>query len=225
MALQDIIDTAVNIEVNRSKLVAQNISRSGRMSVASRNWANPFRFVVTPKPVWKYDEYRAIFEPIFTADRFSTQSIALTNYNVSTGAVIATNMLWLTQYQGGLDSGNDGQLDSYTATSKLDNALTITKSGTPTVGTYIVKAGDYLRINGATYPYIVSTDVQVSASTTETITLHRGMLESFSTGANIFVGHRAARFSVKVNKLPQIRFLPGKLVEFTSDFELIEAIE
>ena len=225
MALQDIIDTAVSIEVNRSKLVAQTMSRSGRMSVASRNWANPFRFTVIPKPVWRYDEYRAIFEPIFTADRFTTQSIALTNYNTSTGAVIATDMLWLTQYQGGLDSNNDGALSDYTATSKSDNALTITKSGTPTVGTYIVKAGDYLRIDGATYPYIVSADVQVSASSTATITLHRGMLESFSTGATIFVGHRAARFNVKVTKLPQIKFLPGKLVEFTSDFELAEAIE
>ena len=225
MALQDIIDTAVSIEVNRSKLIAQTMSRSGRISVASRNWANPFRFVVTPKPIWRYDEYRAIFEPIFTADRFSSQSIALTNYNTSTGAVIATDMLWLTQYQGGLDSNNDGALSDYTATSKSDNALTITKSGTPTVGTYIVKAGDYLRIDGATYPYIVSADVQVSASSTATITLHRGMLESFSTGATIFVGHRAARFNVKVTKLPQIKFLPGKLVEFTSDFELAEAIE
>jgi hypothetical protein len=51
------------------------------------------------------------------------------------------------------------------------------------------------------------------------------MIESFSTGATIFVGHRAARFNVKVTKLPQIKFLPGKLVEFTSDFELTEAIE
>ena len=66
MALQDIINTASNIEINRSKLVAQTVSRSGRISVASRNWANPFRFTVTPKPVWTYTEYRAIFEPIFT---------------------------------------------------------------------------------------------------------------------------------------------------------------
>ena len=224
MALQDIIDTAVNIEVNRSKLVAQNVSRSGRMSVASRNWANPFRFVVTPKPVWKYDEYRAIFEPIFTADRFSTQSIALTNYDINTGTLIATNMTWLTQYQGDLDATSNGILDSYTATSASNNSLTITKSGSPNVGDYIVKAGDYIRIQGESYPYIVSLDVQVSASATETITTHRGILDTFSSGTNIFIGYRAARFNVKVTKLPQIRFLPGRFVEFTSDFELIEDI-
>jgi hypothetical protein len=32
MSLQYIVDTAVNVEVNRSKLVAQTISRSGRIS-------------------------------------------------------------------------------------------------------------------------------------------------------------------------------------------------
>jgi hypothetical protein len=72
MALQDIINTASNIEINRSKLVAQTVSRSGRISVASRNWANPFRFTVTPKPVWTYTEYRAIFEPIFTVEEAAT---------------------------------------------------------------------------------------------------------------------------------------------------------
>jgi hypothetical protein len=60
MALQDIINSAVNVEVNRSKLVAQTVSRSGRISVASRNWTNPFRFVITPKPVWTAAEYRSV---------------------------------------------------------------------------------------------------------------------------------------------------------------------
>jgi len=224
MALQDIINSAVNIEVNRSKLIAQNVSRSGRLSVASRNWANPFRFIVTPKPVWTATEYRTIFEPIFTADRYTAQSMALTGHNTSTGALTATGMAWLTTYQGGLDSAGDGTLDSYTATSMTGNALTITKSGTPTVGTYIFKAGDYLRIVGGTYPYIVSSDVQVSASATETVTVHRGKLETFSSGTAIYVGRRAALFNVVVSKLPQIRFLPGQLVEFTGDFEMIEDI-
>jgi hypothetical protein len=224
MALQDIINTANNIEINRSKLIAQNVSRSGRLSVASRNWANPFRFIVTPKPVFTAAEYRAIFEPIFTADRFTSQSIALTAHNTSTGALTQTGMAWLTSYQGGLADATDQILDNYTATSMTGNALTITKAGSPTVGTYIFKAGDYLRIIGGTYPYIVSSDVQVSASATETVTVHRGKLETFSSGTGIYVGRRAAVFDVVVTALPQIKFLPGQLVEFTGDFELIEDI-
>lgn len=224
MAFQDIIDSAVNIEVNRSKLVAQSVSRSGRISTASRNWANPFRFVVTPKPIWSYDDYRQQFEPIFTADRYSSQQFSITNYNTSTGAVIATNMTWLTGYQGDLDNPANGTLDNYTATSGSGTSLVITKSGSPTVGDYIFRAGDYLRLQGARYPYIVSNDVQVTASSTATVTLHRGLLESFSSGTSIFVAWRAARFYATVTKLPQIRFLPGKFVEFTGDFELIEEI-
>ena len=81
--LQDVIDTAVNIEFNRSKLVAQTISRSGRISTASRNWANPYRFTITPKPVWKYDEVRAMIETIYRLDRYETTAIYFGNYPVS----------------------------------------------------------------------------------------------------------------------------------------------
>jgi hypothetical protein len=224
MALQDIINSATNIEINRSKLVAQTISRSGRISTASRNWANPFRFTVTPKPIWRYDDYRQIFEPLFVNDRYASQTFSLTDHNTSSGVITNTGSEWLTEYQGDLDSAGDGTLDSYTATSMTGNTLTITKSGSPTVGAYIFKAGDYLRISGGRYPYIVSSDVQVSASATAAVTVNRGKLETFSSGTSIFVGHRAERFTVMVSKLPQIRFLPGKFVEFTGDFELVEEI-
>jgi len=73
--IQDVIDTAVNIEFNRSKLVAQTVSRSGRISTASRNWANPYRFTVTPKPVWLYAEARAMIETIYRNDRYETAAI------------------------------------------------------------------------------------------------------------------------------------------------------
>ena len=78
--IQDVVDTAVNIEFNRSKLVAQTISRSGRLSTASRNWANPYRFIVTPKPVWEYADARAMLEIIYRNDRYNTASIYFGDY-------------------------------------------------------------------------------------------------------------------------------------------------
>jgi hypothetical protein len=81
--LQDVVDTAVNIEFNRSKLVAQTISRSGRISTASRNWANPYRFTVTPKPVWEYADARAMIESIYRNDRYETAFIYFGNYPTS----------------------------------------------------------------------------------------------------------------------------------------------
>jgi len=87
--LQDVIDTAVNIEFNRSKLVAQTISRSGRISTASRNWANPYRFTVTPKPVWLYADARAMIETIYRNDRYNTVAIYFGDYSKGQGT--ATN--------------------------------------------------------------------------------------------------------------------------------------
>ena len=317
MALQDIIDTAPNIEVNRSKLVAQTVSRSGRISTASRNWANPFRFTVTPKPVWSYTEYQSIFEPIFNNDRYLPSRINLTNYDATTGALIATGMTWLTEYQGDLDTNDNGTLDNTTASSAQGTRIIITLGGTPTANDYIFKQGDYVRLAQNIYPYIVTDDIIVPTvatgitgtitaagvvtvsngitnTTTATITtitsvssttglsvgqtitesgvnvgsfggityiksidsatqitiisttdctsgaitfagsatsvaipIHRGYLDYSGytvAGQTVRCGRLAASFTVMVTKLPQFRFLPGKLVEFTSDFELVEEI-
>lgn len=84
--LQDIVDSAVNIEINRNKLVAQTLSRSGRLSTASRNWANPYRITVTPKPIWLYSEVRAMIEVIYRNDRYTATTISLGDYASSQSA-------------------------------------------------------------------------------------------------------------------------------------------
>jgi len=86
--IQDVIDTAVNIEFNRSKLVAQTVSRSGRISTASRNWANPYRFTVTPKPVWEYADARTMLELIYNNDRYITSLIYFGDYPNSQTTII-----------------------------------------------------------------------------------------------------------------------------------------
>ena len=322
MSLQQIIDTAVNVEVNRSKLVAQTVSRSGRISVASRNWANPFRFVVTPKPVWTAAEYRAVFEPLFDRDKYETHGISLNAVDSSTGLATLGNS-WMINYQG--NAGSDNNLTSYYATSATAGTriiLSYNNATTTTAGLFLVKAGDYIRVTGAKYPYIATSDVIIpttfsgrigtiaAAGTTTTVPennaninftttatrttvtlttgtttglsvgqlltktagtgvfggityiesiesstlfvivsttdctsgsltfsgtgntatptvavpIHRGYLETVSTDTICRVGARAASFGVIVTKLPQIRYLPGQLVELTSDIELIEEI-
>jgi hypothetical protein len=186
MALQDIIDSAVNIEVNRSKLVAQTISRSGRISTASRNWANPFRFTVTPKPIWTASEYRAVFETLLDRDRYEPHGILLNNINSTTFLANLGNS-WMINYQGGGDvaSGGNNNLDSYGATSATSGTkivLTNTNSATITAGIYLVKAGDYLRPAGNRYPYIATSDVIIpTAFTGKTGTI-------VAAGTNVFTG-------------------------------------
>jgi hypothetical protein len=323
MALQDIIDTAVNIEVNRSKLVAQNISRSGRISTASRNWANPFRFTVTPKPVWAASEYRSAFAALLDNDKYLPHGFYLNNIDPTTFAADLGNS-WMVNYQGGGDAGGNNVLDSYEAFTSTVNAslvLTNVNSTTITAGTSLAKSGDYLRVSGNRYPYIATADVQIPtavasatgvvqpagvtislgvgqsnlsyvsttthtavtaiASTTgmtvgqvltkisgagafnsftyissvdsatqisiqtETaatsggitfsgsgniseptvaIPIHRGYIGTVSGNTAVRVGARAAAFNVIVSKLPQVRYLPGKLVELTGDIELFEEV-
>jgi len=169
MSLQQIIDTAVNVEVNRSKLVAQNVSRSGRISTASRNWANPFRFVVTPKPIWTASEYRAVFEPLLDRDRYESHGMLLNNINSTTFLADLGNS-WMINYQGGGDTtANNNNLDSYEATSATSGTrivLTNVNSNTITAGTYLVKAGDYLRPSVTRYPYIATADVIIPTAFT-----------------------------------------------------------
>lgn len=322
MALQDIINNAVSIEVNRSKLVAQTISRSGRISTVSRNWSNPFRFTVTPKPVWTNAEYRAIFEPIMNNDRYQSDNIRLSEYSTSTGLAV-NGQSWLTAYQGECDTSTQNNiLDFYVSSSSSTGSKLLLNysTGSPTSGKYLFKAGDYIRVGGSVYPYIVTSDVKVptavssmtgtivtngqtvtgsynqqwtttflrtiitglsstsgftvgqvltkisgtasfggttyvasidsstqisivgttsyasgsitfsgSGPTTSTnavaVPIHRAVLDTVSSGLTILVGARAAQFNVIVTKLPQMRYLPGQMVEFTGDFELVEEIK
>jgi hypothetical protein len=330
MALQDIIDTAVNIEVNRSKLVAQNISRSGRISTASRNWANPFRFTVTPKPVWAASEYRSVFAALLDNDKYLPHGFYLNNIDPTTFAADLGNS-WMVNYQGGGDAGGNNVLDSYEAFTSTVNAslvLTNVNSTTITAGTYLAKSGDYLRVSGNRYPYIATEDVKIPTTatgitgtitasgttifpepaiagvfpglaitfvTTDTrtsitgiastaglsvgqiitesgsnvgsfgggcfiaaiinstsiliqsqtantagaitfngtgptstptviIPIHRGYIGTVDTTTAVTVGARAAQFTVNVTRLPQVRYLPGQLVELTGDIELVEEI-
>ena len=330
MALQDIIDTAVNVEVNRSKLVAQTISRSGRISTASRNWANPFRFVVTPKPVWTASEYRSVFAALLDNDRYLPHGFYLNNVDPTTFAADLENS-WMVNYQGGGDAGGNNAIDSYSASSATSGAmicLTNVNSTTITAGTFLAKEGDYLRLSATRYPYIATADVKiptaassisgtitaagtsvllepnisgvfpglnvsfVSTTTRTSVTgitstaglsvgqiitengantgsfggltyiaaipstttvviqsttactsgaivfdgtgptstptvcvpVHRGFIGTVSTNTSVFVGARAAQFVVNVVSLPQIRYLPGQLVELTGDIELVEEI-
>jgi hypothetical protein len=114
MSLQKIIDTAVNLEINRTKLVAQSVSRSGKILTAARNWTNPYRFTVTPKPIWEYNKMRDLIEDLYTRDRNQTHTIIFgdyglirPNYNTEfTGSIAGTIMTVTALAAGALAVGD-----------------------------------------------------------------------------------------------------------------------
>jgi hypothetical protein len=226
--LQLIVNKAQDIEIQRNALVSTSMSRSGRLLTAARNWAKPWRFVVTPPPVFKYDAAtRKMIESVMTFDRYTDQKISL-------GATSGGR--WMVDMVGEalLQSGSGLQVDSSTATS--GNVLTCklnTTNASKTAGTLLLGAGDYIQPMGHRYPYVVAENVLVpigtiDANTTVEVRLNRGILppapdDSALAGAYIKGGYNC-QWTVKVSKLPTMRFLPGQLVELTGQLELIESI-
>lgn len=211
MSLQFIINSAVSVEVNRTKLVAQSISRSGKVLTASRNWVNPWRFIVEPQPVWLHSNYRSIFEPVINGDKYAEYTIKLGQGGQS----------WVTEYLGNADTAS-GLLSNVTVVSATGTTMVV---NTPSMtGKILVKAGDVIQPVGHRYPYVATETVTVSGSQS-TIPLHRGFIPTATgiSGVGLRVG-TDCEFTVQVTKMPTTKFTSGKLVEFTSNFDLIEVV-
>jgi hypothetical protein len=116
------------------------------------------------------------------------------------------------------------------------SAFSVGQILTRTSGTGIFGGLTYIAaIPSSTYIVIQSTTACTSGSIvfdgtgptsapTVCVPVHRGFIGTISTNTNVFVGARAAQFVVNVTNLPQIRYLPGQLVELTGDIELVEEI-
>lgn len=216
MSLQNFINSAQSIEFGRAETVATSVSRSGRVSTQTRNSVKPWTFKVIPAAYLKWDTNRAAIESVLQADRAVEQTISL-------GAT--SGSAWLAQYQGSAPS-TAGVLDTITATSASGNSLTINVAGVAD-DTIIFRTGDIIQPVGHRYPYVVQADVvKVTDEDSASVTLHRGYLAQSGytlTGSAIAVGG-ACTFRVVATTLPNVRYLPGQLVEFTSEMQLLEVV-
>lgn len=216
MSIQAIINSAQTIEVSRPALVASTMSRSGRLFTGTRNWTKPWRFTVSPKPIWRISEARGVIEDIMTADKHTEQTV-----NLGQGGAA-----WCINYLG--DAPRTGnQLNTITISSITGTMVVIGNLSGLTDGQYIFRKGDIMQPVGHRYPYVVVEDVQfATGDTTKTFTVHRGYIPQTSytmVGANILVGSGVS-WRVKVSSLPAYRYVSGQLVEFTGEFELVESI-
>jgi hypothetical protein len=230
MSLQAIIDTAQNIEFSRASLVASSVSRSGKIITQARNWVKPWSIKVSPAQVYAWADKRGALETILNADRHTEQTIYI-------GAT--SGNAWLTAYQGNAGLTTGALTNVYiTAVSGTTMTINVANAGIA-VGTVILKKGDIIQPAGTgtdglkyRYPYVVENDViKGTGDTTKTVTLNRGYIPQANYDptsqsnyqAALYVGN-ACSWKVIVTKLPAVRYLPGKLFEFTSDFELLEVV-
>lgn len=208
--LQAVIDSAQSIEFNRTQLVASTMSRSGRIFAASRNWVRPWRFTISPKPLWRWEDSRQDLEPLIYGDRLQIHSINFSNVS------------WVIEYQGQgtLTPGLGYQVNDVTIASVSGNAWTFTGSGAVND---LFKPGDIFQPQSHKYPYVV----KEYNNTTKTAVVDRGYIQQ--TGYNP-VGQymnagRGIVWQVIITKMPTYKLLPGKLMEFSGDFEAVEVVE
>ena len=219
MSLQTIIDNATYLEINKQKVAATSVSRSGRILTAERVNAIPYRFKVGMHSGLTYSDNRDLVEALDALD-------TIVSSNVDIGAS-NTNLNYITSYQGSANTSQVNQLvmsSTGTANLVID---TSSVSGTPGGNLFVV--GDVIQPAGNTgtykYPYNVTSNVAWNASSV-TVAVHRPVLAQDGvalTSGGVRVGTNC-RYHLKLVKKPKTRVLPHNRLGFTEDFELVEVI-
>jgi hypothetical protein len=216
MSIQTIIDNATYIEINKRKVAASSVSRSGQLKTADRG-VGVYGFVCGMHAGLTYSTNRGVLESLDTMDVINEANISLNNN---------TGMNYITAYQGDIEQA---QLDNITMVGSNGANLYINCSGATGSGT-LFKAGDFIQPKGNTstyrYPYQVTSDVSFSVSANITVPVHRGVLPQ--TGTSITTGGlrvgNAVRFHVKSLNMPTYSIVPHDRIEFNNDFQLMEVI-
>lgn len=230
MSLQTFINSAQSIEFGRADTVATSVSRSGRVITQTRNTVKPWTFKVVPAQLFAWNAYRGAIEAVLTRDRH-------TEHEIQIGAT--TGSSWLTDYQGSLPVVS-GVAQHIFVTAFANNSVTIDVSSASIAdGTVVFRAGDLIQPAGTgtdgltyRYPYAVTTDVvKNTGNTTKTFTVNRGIIAqanyngtSATNNQNKLRVGSACTWRVIMTTMPAVRYVPGRLVEFTGEMELLEMV-
>ena len=214
MSIQNIIDRAQQIEIDRRKIISQSISRSQRIKTAERSTAQPWKFKVTPPGMLPWSASRGFIEVIDFNDRNTEYEISLNNN---------AGMNYITGYLGGI---TQGQLNSLTIQSVGTSTMTITGLPSVSSSTVVFAKGDLIQPNNSRYPYTVVDTVLRGLTTTTSVTLNRSIISSEGislVGQGLKVGN-SCTWRVLVTGLPTYQLVPMQRVQYTGDFELVEKI-
>lgn len=214
MSIQNIIDKAQQIEIDRRKIISQSISRSQRIKTAERSTAQPWKFKITPPGSLPWSASRGFIEVIDFNDRNTEYTISLNNNS---------GMNYITSYLGSI---TQGQLNSLTIQAVGTSTITITGMPAVNSSTVIFAKGDLIQPNNSRYPYTVVDTVIRGATTTTSVTVNRPIITSEGitlTSEGLKVGN-SCTWRVLVSGLPTYQLVPMQRVQYTGDFELVEKI-
>jgi hypothetical protein len=197
MSFQTIFEVQESMTVQNRRMVGQQVTRAGYMTVAQYLTAVPWMFTVTPNNYLYYPTARAIIQTIDNKDRQLPEVIQFNSANLS----------WFTQ--------------------KLGTATVATLNGTPTPNTQTLalnsngtfKAGDFIMVGG--YTYKITAD-----SAGSSVSIHRPLIGSPVSGATVSIGN-ACTFNVVAERCPTYTLTPmtnGAFVNWDEPFIFREYI-
>ena len=197
MSFQTIFEAQQSMTVNNRRVIGQQTSRAGFMTVAQYLTAVPWVFTVTPHNFLYYPTARQIIQTIDNNDRQIPEDIVFTSANLE----------WFTAMRG-------------TATSASLN-------GTPTANTQTLnvtsngnfKAGDFVEVGG--YVYKVTSD-----SAGSSIGIHRPLIGIPSSGSPVLLGNNVT-FNLVASVCPTYTLNPmtdGAFVQWDEPFVFQEYI-
>jgi len=214
MGIQTIIDNAQYITVDKRRVSAQTISRSGRIKTAQIASGVPYRFKIGMHSGLAYSKNRGLLEDLDTMDRTIEETVDIGSTN--------TSLSYLTAYQG-----DSSAVQNITMNVASGNTLYVNCTNVGT-GTFLFKKGDFIKPDGAyRYPYQITEDVAHTTGSNVALPLHRAFItqSGYSIGGNGLDVGTEVTFSVKMITKPSYSVVPYDRIEFDTDFDLIEVIE
>ena len=197
MSFQTIFEQQQSMTVNNRRVIGQETSRAGYITVAQYLTAVPWVFTVTPHNYMYYPTARQIIQTIDNNDRQTPELIEFTSQNLS----------WFTVMRGTATAAVlNGTPDANTQT------LNITSNGT-------FKAGDFVEVGG--YVYKVTSDSAGSA-----IGIHRPLIGLPPSGSTVLLGNDVS-FNLVASVCPTYKLNPmtsGAFVEWSEAFVFQEYI-
>lgn len=197
MSFQTIFEIQQSMTVNNRRMIGQQVTRSGYMTVAQYLTAVPWVFTVVPHNYLYYPQVRSIIQSIDNKDRQLPETITFSSANLS----------WFVKMQGTATAATlNGTPSANTQT------LNLTSNGT-------FKAGDFIMVGG--YTYKVTAD-----SAGSVVNIHRPLIGTPTSGTTVYMGDDVT-FTVVAEKCPTYTLTPmtdGAFVNWDDAFVFREYI-
>lgn len=204
MSFQWIFDNAASISINKKGVVATTTSRDGTVRATSRG-GQVWRFDVRLPDGPRWQDYRSFIAASEYLDRHTVDTVSLSASGYTD---------YLNNYLG--DAPNTSAIQCTIPSS--GNTITLT-SGQATNG-FNFRAGDIIQLGASGSVYEVVADV---AWDSNTVTLHRPLLDSADTGVTLRVGP-ACEFTVQCVEFPNWTIFARDQVSWSGSFVFYESL-